>query len=141
MKTTCLVLCATFCLIPFTARAELASLHVTVNGLEPTTGTVEVSLFNSEASFLKTPDLQQSGQVNGQESMSFSFAGLVEGDYAVVVVHDENDNGLLDTGFLGFGGESYGFSNDAVGWFGQPSFDQASFTVGKENLDIVINLD
>ena len=141
MKSTSLVLCAVFCLLPFTAQAQLAELNVTVNGLEPTTGTLEVTLFNSEESFMKTPLAQKSGPVDGQESMIFTFTGVVEGDYAVVAVHDENDNGLLDTGFLGFGGESYGFSNDAIGWFGQPSFAQASFAVGKENLEIEINLD
>jgi uncharacterized protein (DUF2141 family) len=48
----------------------------------------------------------------------------------VVVVHDENANGKLDTGWLGFGGESYAYSNDARPLFGRPSFDEAKFGVG-----------
>ena len=141
MKTRHLGLCAAFCLFPLAAQAQLAELTVLINGLEPAAGTVEVSLFNSEEDFLKHPLLQQSASVDGQEQLVFRFSGLLDGEYAVVVVHDENGNGLLDTGFLGFGGESYGYSNNAVGWFTRPSFSQAGFMVGAEDLEITIDLE
>jgi len=58
------------------------------------------------------------------------FPGLAEGDYAVKVFHDVNENGVLDTSWMGLPKEPYGFSNNAMGTFGPPSFDQSKFRVG-----------
>jgi len=141
MRTFRILLLGMLMLTPFVAEAQLAKLTVTVRGLEPATGTVEISLFNSADTFMITPFLQKSEKVDGQEEVKVEFAGLIDGDYAVVVVHDENDNGVLDTGFLGFGGESFGYSNDASSWLGRPGFDSASFPVGGEDKEILITLD
>jgi len=140
MRSRHVAILGTLILMPVMAQAQLAKLSVTIRGLEPATGKLEVSLFNSAESFLKKPLLQNSEPVDGNEETT-EFVGLVEGEYAVVVVHDENDNGVLDTGFLGFGGESYGYSNNAFSWLGRPSFNAARFTVGAEDQEIVIDLD
>ena len=136
LLVTCLIL-----FLPCVAMAQLATLSISVEGVDPVSGTIEVSLFNSEDLFMKEPFLQSVSAVESDETIKVEFAGLLEGDYAVVVVHDENDNGVLDTGFLGFGGESFSFSNDAKPWLGRPSFEEASITIGVEDTAIVINLD
>jgi len=128
-------------LMPTYAQAGLAHLTLTIQGLEPPTGTVEVSLFNSAETFMKKPVLQRRLPVNGKNELTIEFSGVLDGDYAIVVVHDENDNGVLDTGFLGFGGEKYGFSNNATPWVGRPSFDAAKFSIGDEDVKIAIKLD
>ena len=102
-------------------------VHV-VDG-EPATGTLEISLFNSAEFFLQNPYLQTSGPINEDGSYQARFGKVPPGEYAVVVVHDENGNGELDTGFLGFGGESWAFSNDIKPLFGRPSFDEVKFAV------------
>lgn len=109
---------------------ESFDLTVRVVDADPVTGTVEISLFNSAETFLKQPYLQTSGPVNEDGSHQARFGKVPPGEYAVVVVHDENGNGKLDTGFLGFGGESYAYSNDARPLFGRPSFDEVKFAVG-----------
>ena len=58
------------------------------------------------------------------------FPDLSLGSYAVKVFHDVDDNSILDTNWMGIPKEPYGFSNDAMGTFGPPSFEQASFKVG-----------
>jgi uncharacterized protein (DUF2141 family) len=134
-------LLATLILLPVLAHAQLAKLTVVVSGIEPSTGTVEVSVFNTAESFMQKPLLQQSRKVDGLAETTFKFAGVLEGQYAVVVVHDENGNGVLDAGFLGFGGESFAYSNDAKSWLGRPSFEDASFTVSKDDVEILIGLE
>lgn len=116
-------------LLPALGLAQVANITVRVVDAEPPTGTLEISLFNSADSFLKQPFLQTSGPVNADGQYLALFAKVPTGEYAVVVVHDENDNGKLDTGFLGFGGESYAYSNDARPLFGRPKFDKAKFAV------------
>ena len=141
MRSVFPTLAALALLLPGIAHAQLAALTIRVQGLEPTTGSVEVSLFNAEDTFMKKPMVQQSKEVNGNAELVFEFAGVLEGQYAAVAVHDENANGVLDNGFLGIGGEGYGFSNDSGPWLGHPSFDAASFEVGKENLEITFQVD
>jgi uncharacterized protein (DUF2141 family) len=54
-------------------------------------------------------------------TVSYTFRDVPEGDYAVFAFHDENNNGVLDTGFLGRPLEARGFSQvlpDDVSPFG-----------------------
>jgi len=56
------------------------------------------------------------------------FDGLPRGQYAVAVIHDENNNAKLDT-FAGIPREGFGFSrNPAIG-FGPPKFAAARFAL------------
>ncbi len=141
MKRSCMVMFASLMLMPLLAQAQLYRLTVTVHDLVPATGTLEVSLFNSAETFMHQPFLQRSEPVAGKEQITVEFAGLLEGEYAVVAVHDENGNGALDTGFLGFGGENFAYSNDAATWLGRPNFEAARFTLGADDLAIEIHLD
>ena len=62
---------------------------------------------------------------------------LPNGTYAIGIFVDVNYNNEMDRNFFGVPKEQYGFSNDAKGSFGPPSFKEASFTVsGDMQLDI-----
>lgn len=70
----------------------------------------------------------------------FRFAGLAPGAYALVVFHDENDNGEIDHKLLRLPSEALGFSNDfSPGLLtGLPSFDKLRFmhAADTEHLEI-----
>lgn len=59
----------------------------------------------------------------------FHFPGLPAGRYAVVVFHDENDNGEIDHSALGLPKEPLGFSNGfSLGLLsGKPTFEKLRF--------------
>ena len=120
--------------------AALPRLTVVVSGIEPVSGNVSVSLFDSAEDWRKEPFLQQQGPVADSGTFEATFAALPEGEYAVIVVHDANGNEKLDRGFLGFFGEDYGFSGDPGFGFFQPSFDKAKFEF-REDKTIEIRLD
>ena len=84
-------------------------------------------------------ELWQSGKADEYGNFESEFVGLPEGEYAVVVVHDANDNGKLDNGFLGFGGESYGYSNSAQPWFGRPDFEDVKIMVDQPGTMVEID--
>ena len=125
---------------PAGAMAESASMTVSVKNLSPPTGSVEISLFDSQETYMKETLRQQSGKSSESGEYETVFNDLTPGDYAVVVVHDANDNGKLDTGFLGFGGENYGFSNQASSWFGRPDYEEAKITVEVSGTQVDIDL-
>jgi len=68
------------------------------------------------------------------------FEDIPPGTYAMVVIHDENMNGKLDTNALGIPKEGYGFSNDAKKWLGTPTFSDASFSYDGQNVDLTMSL-
>lgn len=53
------------------------------------------------------------------------FAGLAPGDYALSVIHDENNNKQMDTNFIGMPQEGVGASRNAKGFMGPPKFQDA----------------
>jgi len=58
----------------------------------------------------------------------------------MAVIHDENMNGKLDTNWLGIPKEGYGFSNNARGVAGAPSFSAASFQYEGGSLDLTMTM-
>jgi uncharacterized protein (DUF2141 family) len=55
------------------------------------------------------------------------LAAIPQGTYAIACYHDENNNGKLDTKFMGIPKEGTGASNDARGTMGPPKFKDAKF--------------
>ena len=55
------------------------------------------------------------------------FSEIPWGVYGVSFFHDKNQNYILDLNFLGIPKEGFGFSNNAMGTFGPPDFEDISF--------------
>jgi uncharacterized protein (DUF2141 family) len=73
---------------------------------------------------------------------STMFTQLPPGRYAIIVVHDEDDDGRLSKGALGVPTEGYGFGNDARGFLGlsAPSLNAAAITIGNANVSTAVTL-
>jgi uncharacterized protein (DUF2141 family) len=112
-------------------------LEVTIKNIKETTGTIRVGLFNSEKDFLKNAIEGKVVKASATE-VTVTFTNLKPGDYAVSVIHDKNENGELDSNFMGIPNEPYGFSNNAMGSFGPPSFEKAKLAADSNKA--VINL-
>ena len=74
----------------------------------------------------------------GVGNATYTF-DLPNGTYAIGIFVDTNYNNKMDRNFFGVPKEQYGFSNDAKGSFGPPSFKDASFTVSGD-MKLEINL-
>ena len=57
---------------------------------------------------------------------------LQPGKYALKYFHDENSDKKLNTNILGIPKEGYGFSNNAKGKFGPPSFNKMIFEIKQD---------
>jgi uncharacterized protein (DUF2141 family) len=58
---------------------------------------------------------------------------LKPGKYAFKYFHDENNDEKINTNFMGIPKEGYGFSNNAKGTFGPPSFDKMLFEITRSD--------
>ena len=65
-------------------------------------------------------------------SMTLCVAARKQGQYAVVVYHDENDNRKFDRNWIGLPTEGFGVSNNPSLFFAPPSFEEAAFEVNGE---------
>ena len=133
--------------------AQAGDLNVTVIGIRSESGAVMMGVYDSAERFEKAVNnaahiglLSDKGRLIGvtlrarRIDQGIGFLKLPPGRYAIIVFHDENDNGLLDKSLLGIPLEGYGFSNNAHGFFSAPSFDAAAVTVGKGDTNISIAL-
>ena len=124
-------------LLPLTAHA--VDLTVEVKGVGVEKGSVMVALYKQTDTWMRKPSMVQM-QAGKKEGVSLTFKDLADGEYAISLFVDENGNGKLDSNAIGIPLEPFAFSNDAMGNFGPPSFEQAKFVVGKESNSISINL-
>lgn len=111
-------------------------VEFTVRGIKKLQGTVLVAVYNSEETFLKEHLTSKKVKVDSNEVVVV-FEALPSGKYAISTFHDENDNNKLDTNFLGIPNEPYGFSNNARGTFGPPSFEKATLKVDSSKMFVV----
>jgi len=133
-----LVLALALFLIAFTAKAqeETVMVKVTIENVLNDKGTLLVSLHSNET-FMKGPGLIDLKEVAVKGAVSFTFEDVKPGAYAVMVLHDENDNQRMDFETNGMPKESYGMSGNAMS-MGPPTFEDAKFEVANEDMELTI---
>jgi uncharacterized protein (DUF2141 family) len=117
-------------------------LQVMVTGVRNGNGTVNICVFTTEQGFpdcSKSPALAFRQQPAVPGTLRFNF-NIDPGPHAVSVLHDENNNGRLDTNFLGIPREGVGVSNNPLPRRGPPSFAEAVFRLPPEGTEIVVKL-
>lgn len=116
-------------------------LTVVFTGLEEEGGHILVALANSEENYEDDDNPYRATEVEVLgDSLTCQFNDLPFGEYAIKSFHDKNEDDELDTNFFGIPTEIYGFSNNARGSFGPPSFGEAKFKFESDSLDIKIKL-
>ena len=111
-------------------QAMASDLTVVVTDVHSDKGTVNVAVYDSEASYMQLPLAKAKARKPATPGeVVFIFHDLPAGRYAVTSYHDENGNDKLDKNVLGIPSEGYGFSNDAQGTAGPAKYRQAAFTV------------
>jgi len=118
--------------------AAAADLEVRLTGA-PDSGELVFQVYDAADTFgdLRDPatEIRQAARGDGQ----YSLTGLVAGEIAVLVYHDENANGVLDKNFIGIPRETLAISNNYQPK-GPPSFARASFVL-QEDAAVVLDLD
>ena len=125
-----------------TASAEEQfRLVVEVDGATAELGQVIVNLFSSKKSYMRRAAASATVAVDDAGRARAEFGPLDEGTYAVTVVYDANQNGKLDTGFLGIPKEKIGFSNNARGRFGPAKWKRTKFELSADTTMSITLLD
>ncbi len=123
-------------------REDTGTIKVKVGEFKNTEGYLLVSLFNSKQYF---PDNEDKAFQNKKIKVTAKtheviFEKIPFGEYAVIFLHDENDNEEMDTNFVGAPQEGYGASNDAVNTFSAPKYDEAKFILNSSSKEIKLKI-
>ncbi|EGD16288.1 DUF2141 domain-containing protein [Xanthomonas hortorum pv. gardneri] len=109
------------------AGIQAADLDVGVSGLRSQQGKLRIAVIASAAQLESAqPPVQAQTVPITSATPHIQFKNLAPGRYAVMINHDENANGKLDTNLIGMPVEGYGFSNNPRA-MRKPTFDEAAF--------------
>ncbi|NER16074.1 DUF2141 domain-containing protein [Spongiivirga citrea] len=89
--------------------------------------------------FMKGPGIQNAEAKIEEGKVTVTFKNVTPGTYAIMLLHDANENQKMDYDASGMPKESYGMSGNDMS-FGPPQFDSAKFEVAKEDLELNIRL-
>jgi len=112
------------------------TITVTIDNVKNDTGKVLMSLHTSET-FMKGKGIIDAETEIKDGKVTITFENVQPGDYAIMAMHDENDNKRMDFQENGMPLESYGMSNNVMS-FGPPVYDDAKFTVEAKDLELNI---
>lgn len=118
-------------------------LNISFTNIKEAKGNLYIGIYNSEADFMKEEEVcfKKIIPVTATGSFSLDVPELKPGTYAVSCFHDLNNNGKLDTNFLGIPSEPYGFSNNARPKFRAPRWEEARFELRDGGSRISIRLE
>ena len=124
------------------AAQTRSSVQVTIQEAGSDQGMVRVLLFSGGAGF---PDqvrkaVKSFSMPPKNKQVTFTINDLAPGTYALAVIHDQDSNGKLSSNAVGYPTEKFGFSNNPKVYFSPPSFEKASFVLGKTPMKVTISL-
>lgn len=114
--------------ISYPEKEDVSEFRLSIEGINELKGEIRIAMFDSKEKYTKDPihaiviPVDSTTIIWTQEMLPF-------GEYAIAVYHDKNENGKIDTNFLGIPKEDYGFSNNARGRFGPASWQDSKFIV------------
>lgn len=124
------------------ARGDGPALIVHASGFKNSAGQAVAKLFMPGDNVLKRGRWEAKAAIKDGKAQ-FSFDGIADGDYAVVVFHDANGNGEIDHGLFGLPVEALGFSNGfQLGLSsGLPTFEKLRFSHQGQGQSITIQVE
>ena len=127
---------------PVKPEAKLGTLIIEFDGLANDKGEVLAGLYNEAKKFPKENQaLRNLKSKPTNKKCIIKTDKLPFGDYALAVMHDENNSGNMDYNLIGLPTEKYGFSNNKrPGLFGTPNFKACRFVIDKPEVIIKITI-
>lgn len=137
MKTLVVTLALTLTtFLGFSQEPKGITITVTIDNVTSNKGQVLLSLHTSET-FMKGKGIKSAASTITDGKVTLTFENVLPGDYAIMALHDKNDNKRMDFTDGGMPKEDYGMSNNPMA-FGPPQYDDAKFKVEDKDLELNI---
>lgn len=134
-------LLSTIALLGASSLANAADLTINFNDIQMQKGELYVVMYNSEVQFKSAKDAFYENLIKVTHTThSITVNNVPNGDYAVMVFQDLNNNQKLDTNMLGIPKEPYGFSNNPT-LYGPPNYQALKFAMTEQAQTIDIRVE
>ncbi len=130
---------ATAFLFPVGSISAAMELEISAVGLRNTKGNILVVLYRDAETFLKKDFFRYLVIPASGQPPTGVIREIPEGEYAIAILHDENNNNKMDKRFF-MPREGFGFSNNVKVRVRAPSFGDTKFTVNSERTRLEIEL-
>ncbi|MCC1484977.1 DUF2141 domain-containing protein [Winogradskyella immobilis] len=120
----------------FSFAQETQTITVTIDNVTSDKGKVGIAL-HSKDTFMKAKPIAEMESSIKDGKVTVTFKNVAPGEYAILALHDANENGRMDFKENGMPLESFGASNNVMN-FGPPQYEDAKFMV--TNKDISLNI-
>lgn len=117
-------------------NAESGKINVSVPNVNGTQGAVHFALHTADT-FMKKAAVASAKSAIIDGKATVTFEGIENGTYAIVVLHDKNENGKMDMDPSGMPAEDYGTSGNSMS-FGPPNWEESKFNFDSASKDIEI---
>ena len=127
----------------FTATpASAGEVVITITDLRSTKGVVIACMTTQEKIFPKCRKDPASHRavVDAGETVTIRFTDVEPGDYAIALLHDENEDGKANRALGMMPKEGYGFSRDAPVRMAPPKFGDAVFEHTGDDQQLTIKM-
>lgn len=112
------------------------TITVSINNVSNDQGKVVFALHTKDT-FMKADAIDTAESEIKDGKVQITFKDVPSGEYAIIALHDANENGRMDYQENGMPLEAYGTSNNPMA-FGPPQYEDAKFTLDNEDLDLAI---
>jgi uncharacterized protein (DUF2141 family) len=136
MKTVVSVLAIMLSISLGIAQENGVNIMVTIDNVSSDDGKVLIGL-HTQDTFMKGLGVQNLESEIKDGKVTLVFENVETGTYAIMAMHDANDNKRMDYQDNGMPKESYGMSGNEMS-FGPPTFEMAKFEVAGEDLEFNI---
>ena len=124
--------------VSYFTNAQQVKTNVDVHNVQKGKGAVVLNVYDKKENFLKRACFTKVQKVN-QETMKFQI-DLPRGTYAITVYQDLDNNGKLNSNWLGMPKEPVGNSTNFMPDGGAPTFQDCSVYILNNDATIKINL-
>ncbi|WP_347925145.1 DUF2141 domain-containing protein [Pontimicrobium sp. SW4] len=122
--------------LSFAQESKGQDITVTIENISNDRGHVVIGLHTADT-FMKTEALQQTAAKVKDGKVVYTFKNVAPGNYALLALHDENDNKRMDFEPNGMPLESFGLSNNPM-LMGPPTFSEGKFVVADKSIELTI---
>lgn len=121
---------------------DQGTITIKVSNIQVKEGAIHLAVYKDAETFLSdTFFLSKKAEVTNDGELIIVLDNVPFGEYAISFFHDENNNDKMDKYMGLIPKEPYGFSNNARGTMGPPSYDDAKFTLNKKEIEMVLTIE
>ncbi len=124
------------------APAAAGTVTITVTDVRSNEGVIRACMTTRENIFprCRQDPNSYSTVVRAGNTVTIRFTNVRPGDYAIALLHDENEDGKANRVMGMAPREGYGFSRDAPVRVAPPKWDDAVFTIGQASQNLTIKM-